>query len=226
MTPDLLDDLLDRSAPVTRAADPAGLRAMIGAASREERRPRRRRIGFAAGALAVLLAGGAGVATATDGFGAWSIQEPVGAVSFTMSNGFDCELRFSDYSNGPDPVFLSAVNRTLEDWYRTTDVVGEAQSLVPQKQKEYVALRSPDDQSERERQLAELSPEERAEAIAHNEFGDEWIAWTLVVADLETQALRDAGFAVPDPRFVGSEASSQIQCFDEDGELYGFGAGS
>ncbi len=226
MTPDLLDDALDRSAPATRAADPADLRAMIGAASREPGRPRRRRIGLAAGALAVLLVGGAGVATATDGFGAWSIPEPVGAVSFTMSNGFDCELRFSEYRDGPDPVFLSEVNRTLDEWYRATDVVGEAQSLVPQKLKDYLALRSPHDQAELERQLGELSPEERAKAIAHNEFGDEWIAWTLVIADLEAQALRDAGFAVPDPRFVGSEASSQIQCFDRDGQVYDFGADS
>ncbi|MFB7891356.1 hypothetical protein ACFC1I_04055 [Microbacterium sp. NPDC056044] len=226
MTPDLLDDLLDRSSPATRAADPADLRAMIGPASREARRPRRRRIGFAAGALAALLVGGAGVAAATDGFGAWTIEEPVGAVAFTMSNGFRCELRFSGYRNGPDPAFLSEVNRTLDEWYRTTDVVGEAQSLVPERQEEYLALRSPEERTELDRQLGELSPEDRAEAIAHNAFADEWIAWTLVVADLEAQALRDAGFSVPDPRFVGSDASSQIQCFEGDGRLYDFGAGS
>lgn len=227
MTRDAFDDLLDRSAPATRAARETELASMIAQARTEVRRPRRRRIAVASGALAIVLVGGAGVAVATDGF-SWApwAQDPVGAVSFTMSNGFDCELRFSEYTAGSDPAFLAAVNRTLGDWYRATDVLGEAEALVPQKQEDLAALRTAEEKAGLDAQLAELSPEERAEAIAHNAWADEWIAWELVVSDLETDALRDAGFAVPDERFVGSERGSQIQCFDEDGELYGMGAGS
>jgi hypothetical protein len=227
VTPDLLDDRLDRSAPATRDAEPADLRLMIDAAAREVGAVRRRRrAGIAVGALSILLVGGAGVAAATDGFRAWSIPEPVGAVSFTMSNGFDCELRFSEYTGGSDPAFLARVNRVLTDWYSVTDVVAEAEARVPQKQAFLATLVSPEEKTERDAQLAELSPQERADAIAHNAFSAEWMAWDQVVGDLESEALRDAGIAVPDDRFVGSARSGQIQCFDQDGELYGFGAGS
>lgn len=226
MTPDAFDDLLDRSAPATWAADPAALRAMIAEARTEVQR-RRRRIAVASGVLAMVLVGGAGVAVATDGF-SWApwAQDPVGAVSFTMSNGLDCELRFSEYTSGPDSLFLADVNRTLEEWYRTTDVVSEAKALVPRKQEYWATLKTAEDKAELDAQLAELSPQDRAEAIAHNEWSDEWIAWELVVSDLETEALRKAGFAVPDDRFVGSERVSGIQCLDENGDLYMPGAGS
>ncbi|MDQ7877557.1 hypothetical protein Q9R08_06165 [Microbacterium sp. QXD-8] len=227
MTRDAFDDLLDRSAPATREPLDADLAAMIAEARTEVPRPRRHRIAIASGVLAIALVGGAGVAVATDGF-SWApwAQDPVGAVSFSMSNGFDCELRFSRYTAGSDPAFLADVNRTLEDWYRATDVVGRAQARIPQQQEDLAAMRTAEEKAELDAQLAELSPQERAEAIAHNAWADEWIAWELVVSDLETAALREAGFAVPDERFVGSERGSQIQCFDEDGEPYGMGAGS
>ena len=82
MTPHLLDELLDRSAPSTRDSDPSAVRAMISAASREARPPGRRRVAVASGVLAVLLVGGAGVAVATDGF-TWSsaVQESPKAVA-------------------------------------------------------------------------------------------------------------------------------------------------
>lgn len=227
MTRDLLDDLLDRSAPATRAPRDADVAAMIADARAEVPRPRRRRIAIASGALALLLVGGAGVAVATDGFawGPWA-QDPVGAVSITMSNGFECELRFSPYSGGSDAGFVADVNRTLEDWYRTTDIVDEVLPLLPQKRADWAALQNPDDEVELERQLAELSPDDRAQAIADNAWSREWIAWELVVSDLETQALRDAGFQVPDDRLVGTNRVSGIQCLDVNGDLHVPGAGS
>jgi hypothetical protein len=51
MTRDPLDELLDRSAPATRAADRADLRERVGAAARKIPSARRRRIGIPAGAL-------------------------------------------------------------------------------------------------------------------------------------------------------------------------------
>lgn len=221
MNPDLLDDLLDRSAPATRAPRDADVSAMIAEARAEVPRPRRaRRIAITSGTLALLLAGGAGVAAATDGF-TWApwAQNPVGAVAFTMSTGFQCELRFSEYRGGADAAFIADVNRSLEDWHRSTDVVAEAEPLLPEKlaHLDSMADEAADDP---EADMSALSPEERADEIVHRAWAREWLAWDLVVSDLEAQALRSAGFPVPDERFVGSERSGQIQCFDEHGEPY------
>lgn len=221
MTPDSLDDLLDRSAPATRAPRDADIAAMISAARDQAPRGRRRRIAIASGVIAAVLLGGTGVATAADRFSWWPwAQDPVGAVSFTMPNGFDCEMRFSEYRNGTDPFFLADVNRALEEWYRATDVVALAEARLPQKREEYAAMESAEQRAELDAQLAELTPAERDEAIAHNAWGAEWVAWDLVVSDLETDALRDAGFTVPDDRLVGSERIGGIRCLDLDGQPY------
>ncbi|WP_137844897.1 hypothetical protein [Microbacterium sp. 2FI] len=227
MTRDMFDDLLDRSAPMTRAADDAALARMIREA-RSEAVPRRRRMpSIALGvSIAAVLVGGAGVAVATDGL-SWApwAQDPVGAVSFTMPNGFDCELRFSPYSGGSDPGYVAEANRVLEEWYRSTDVVAEAEALLPAMRRHLEALHAESD-PDPEADMAALTPEARADEIAHRAWSAEWMTWEWVVGDLEAQALRDAGFTVPDDRFGGSERAGQIQCFDEDGEIYAPGAGS
>lgn len=227
MTPDPIDDLLDRAAPSTRTAPRADFDAMIAEARAAVPRPRRRRVALASGVLAAVLIGGTGVAVASDRFTWWPwAQDPVGAVSFTMQNGFACELRVSEYRNGPDPLFLADVNRTLEEWYASTDVAALAEARVPQMREHWASLQSAEDQAELEAQLAELPPAERDEAIAHNAWAAEWTAWDLTVSDLETEALRDAGFSVPDERFVGSERSGGIRCLDLDGQPYMPGTGS
>jgi len=88
MTPEALDDLLDHSAPATRAADDTALRAMMAEARREAPRGRKRRGAIVAGALVAVLVGGAGVATATDGF-TWApwLQDPIGSYSLTLPRG-------------------------------------------------------------------------------------------------------------------------------------------
>ncbi|MEZ3161259.1 hypothetical protein AB1K54_12065 [Microbacterium sp. BWT-B31] len=228
MTPDLLDDLLDRSAPTTSAVRDDDLRAMMRAARREGRMPRRRRIAVMSGALALVLAGGAGVATATDGFGAWGIQDPVGAVPFTMANGFDCELRYSGFRAGADfagdPGLLAETNRVLEDWYRSTDVAAEAQKLLPEQRDKATQSLAAAMDGDPGADMSSLSPQERAEEVAHRAWSVEWFAWDLVVAELEDRALRDAGISQGGGRFAGAERSSQIQCFDESGKPYVPGA--
>lgn len=235
MSPDLLDDLLDRSAPATRAAVDDAMRVMVADAASQARplRPRRRRTRLAVGGgLAVLLASGAGVAAATDGFGIWSITDPVGAVSFTMANGLACELRFSEYKVGDylaeqhgDPAFLADVNRTLEEWYASTDVVREAEALLPA-QREHLAAMTEDAQDDPGADMSALTAEEQSAEIEHRAWSREWLAWDLAVSELETRALTVAGFSVDDDRFVGSERSGQIQCLDQDGKPYVPGAGS
>lgn len=224
MTRDTLDDLLDSSAPATRAADDGSLTTMIRAARAETQPTRRRtpRVALGVG-IAALLVGGAGVAVATDGF-AWApwVQDPVGSVSFTMAGGFDCELRFSQYSGGQNAAFIAKVNRTLEDWYRSTDVVDEARTLLPAQLAAIDTTWEDDPGAD----MSVLSPQEREDEIEHRAWSREWLAWDLVVSELEAQALRAAGISVPDERFVGSERVSQIQCFDESGDLYLPGLGS
>ncbi|KRB38072.1 hypothetical protein [Microbacterium sp. Root180] len=226
MTPDLLDELLDGSAPATRGPKDADLAAMIAQARVEVPRPRRRRIAIASGALAIVLVGGAGVAVATDGFtwGPWA-QDPVGAVSFTMPNGFDCELRFAPYTGGSDAGFVSELNRELEDWYRSTDVVAAAGPLLPA-MRDHVAALSTESDADPDADMSGLTPAERADEIEHRAWSAEWMAWEWVVSDLETQALRDAGYSIPNERLVGTERVSGIQCLDLDGQPYIPGAGS
>lgn len=226
MTRDPLDDLLERTAPVTRAAEPSDLRAMIASARREVPRPRRAGVGIAAAALSAVLIGGAGVAVATDGF-TWApwAQDPVGAVAFTMSNGFSCELRFSEYTAGGDAAFVAEVNRALEEWYGSTDVVAAAQPLIAAELAQIEALEAaaPADPGA---DLSALPPDERDAELAHRAWAREWLAWDLVVNDLEVQALAAAGLRVPDDRLAGSERSGQIECADEQGDRYAPGAGS
>lgn len=227
MTPDALDDLLDRSTPTTRAAAEQDVAAMIADARAEVGRTRRARpIAVASGALALLLVSGAGVAAATDGFswGPW-VQEPIGAVSFTMANGFSCELRFSEYTKGADAAFVGEVNQALEDWYRSADVVAQAEALVPAKLAELAAMEA-DAPKDPEADMSGLTADERADEIEHRAWASEWLAWDLAVADLELEALKSAGISLPDPRFDRSERVGQIQCTDEEGELYVPGAGS
>jgi hypothetical protein len=52
------------------------------------------------------------------------------------------------------------------------------------------------------------------------------MAWNVAVSEVETRALTDAGYSVDDERFIGSERSGQIQCFDENHQPYVPGAGS
>lgn len=224
MTPDLLDDLLDRSTPTTRAPHDADVSAMITESRAAVPRPRRRRIALASGMLALVLIGGAGVAAATDGF-SWApwAKDPVGAVSFTMPNGFACELRFAAYSGGSDPAYVAEINRVLEDWYRSTDVVAEVTPLLPAT-RERLAGMSAD--SDPDGDMAELAPEARADEVEHRAWAAEWMAWEWAVGDAEVKALRDAGYSVPDERLTGTERVSGIQCLDLDRRPYVPGAGS
>lgn len=230
MTPDSLDDLLERSAPATRGPRDADVAAMIADARAEAPTPRRvrraRRVGLTAGVLAAVFVGGAGVAAATDGFTwlPWA-QDPVGAVQFTMGNGFACELRYSEYTGGADPSFASEVNRVLENWYRTADVVAQAEAILPQKRTEFAATHT-ESAMEPDAGGVELTPEQQEAELAHRAWVAEWSAWSLALDDLETQALRDAGLVVPDERLTGAERSGQLQCTVPDGELYVPGAGS
>lgn len=67
MTRDALDDLLDASARAARTIEKRDVRAMVADARDEARTvPRAKRAAIISGALALMMAGGAGVATAAE----------------------------------------------------------------------------------------------------------------------------------------------------------------
>jgi hypothetical protein len=218
MIHDPLDDLLDGSAPTTRAPAQVELDAMIADARQPTPRTLRPRILVATSLAAVLACSGVGLAAATDGF-AWApwAEKPIGAVQFTMANGFQCELRFSEYTAGDDPAFVSEVNDALEEWYRSADVLGAVQARVPTKLDDLGPI--------------ELQPGETLETLPpgeaqHREWVRQWTAWDLAVSDAEWQELGRHGIEPGDPRLANSERSAQIQCLDENHEPYVPGAGS
>lgn len=218
MTRDPLDDLLDSSAPTSTPPARADVEAMIAHARRSAPRPLRPRVLVAVGLTAVFASSGLGIAAATDGF-SWApwAQEPIGAVQFTMANGFQCELRYSEYTAGSDSAYVGEVNAALEDWYRSADVLAAVQATVPAKREELGPI--------------ELQPGETLETLPpgeaqHREWAREWLAWDLAISSAEWQELASEGFEPGDSRMAGSERSGQIQCFDENHEPYVPGAGS
>jgi hypothetical protein len=218
MIRDPFDDLLDRSAPMSVSAEKTDVDAMITDARRSASRPLRPRILMAVGLAAVLTSGGLGLAAATDIF-SWApwAQEPIGAVQFTMANGFQCELRYSGYTGGEDPAYVGEVNTSLENWYRSTDVLAAVEARVPAKLEEVGPI--------------ELQPGETLETLPpgeaeHREWARQWLAWDLAISDAEWEHLESEGYPPGDAGMVGSERSGQIHCLDENLEPYMPGAGS
>ncbi len=220
MTHDPLDDVLDRSAPAVYPTSARDIEAMIVKAQEQAVPARKPRVLIAGGAVAALLLTGVGTVAATDGF-SWApwAQDPLGAIPFTMANGFDCELRFSEYTGGADPGFVGEINAALRDWYLTADVIGEVAALVP------AARANPALDS------LELQPGETLESLPageaeHRAWVREWMAWDLAVSEAEWDELARHGIRPGDPRMSWSERSGQIQCFDEDHQRYVPGANS
>jgi len=202
MTPDLLDELLDRSAPATRAADPADLRGMIRAASREARPRRRRRVGLAAGALTVLLLGGAGVATAS-GDWLWSagLENPHRSLTYTAPTWGQCEIRFSGYDTH-NPWIQADVDRVIDEWFANTDVEAAAAPYVGT----YVA---------------QFEADQAAQAAAGEEITDPrladlnaWMAHEQALGEALYEELKAHGY--DSTVLAGSDAHSQVHCDGED----------
>jgi hypothetical protein len=140
-------------------------------------------------------------------------QEPNGAVQFTMGNGLQCELRFSQYTKGQDAGFVQEVIGILEDWYRSADVLPIVQAIVPAR----LAGLDPEDLETGIGNAGDVLPSGEAE---RREWSRQWLAWDLAVSDAEWQELATYGIQPGDPRLTGSERNSQIKCRDESGEPY------
>lgn len=125
MPRDALEDLLDASAPA-QPIDKRDVRAMVADARWEVRAaPRGKRAAAITGALALLMAGGAGVATAADYFDWASLANPVGTYTFQDSGGATCDVVFGDVRivDRSDRERRDQIERDLRSWFDNTDVV-------------------------------------------------------------------------------------------------------
>jgi hypothetical protein len=217
MARDSLDDLLDCSAPASPRVPTAEFRAMVGEARKAAPRSGHTRLWLAVGVVAALLAGGTGVAYAADGL-RWTpaAQHPIVAVSFTMSNGLQCEYRQNQYIVGPgaDPVYAKTT-KLLHEWYRSGDAAVEARALVP-------AYRKWLPYDLRGAETLDTMPAAEAERL---EWQHEETAWTMAIGQAEADELTRHGIPFDTP-FVDGTITQQIKCYDNNGQLYVPGAGA
>ena len=124
-----LDELLDASAPAARTVASRHVRMMLADARKEVRAQRRpRRAATVAGVLALVMAGGAGVATATDYWA--SVNNPIGTYSYQVPSGATCEVVFGDVqiAERSDRARRDQIENDLQVWFAATDVVAIAES--------------------------------------------------------------------------------------------------
>lgn len=200
MIPDQLDALLDASAPPRATIEASDARAMAIAAEREVRRPRRtRRTVALTGALALLLIGGAGVATATSDW-RWGegLESPDRSYTYTAPTWGECEIRFSGIE--ADNIFIRAdVNRIIDDWFATADVEAAAAPFVGG----YVAVledsSAQDPDAQTDPRIADLNA---------------WTAHEQALGDALYSELKEHGYEPGD--LAGSSSHSQLHCDGED----------
>ncbi|WP_162940304.1 hypothetical protein [Gryllotalpicola protaetiae] len=213
MTRDILDDLLDRSAPASPHVPAAEFRAMVGDARTAAPRPRRARAWLAGGMVVALLAGGTGVAyAATGGFRPPTrSKQPLIAMSFTMAYGFQCNYREAAYSLGPDPDPIWAQATTvLHNWYRSGDALVDTQALVPA-ERAWLPYGLTAGET-----VADLDtmPASQAESI---EYDHESMAWAIAIDEAKDNELSSHGI---DPYAVAQDPVSQLTCVDSNGQPY------
>lgn len=200
MIRDQLDELLDASAPPRATIEAHDARAMAIAAQREVRRPRRtRRTAVLSGALAVLLIGGTGVATATSEW-LWSdgLESPDRSYTYTAPTWGACEIRFS--APEPDNIFIRAeVNRIIDEWFATADVEAAAAPFVD---KYLGMLEDSQDQD------SDASQDPRAADV------NAWIAHEQALGEALSEELKRHGYEPSE--MVGQGSHSQVHCDGED----------
>lgn len=200
MNRDQLDDLLDESAPAARTIEPNHLRAMVIDARAQSSTPkRRRRAAILSGALAVFLAGGAGVATAA---GDWlwgdGLENPDRSYTYTSPTWGECEIRFSGIET--HDIFTQAdVNTIVDEWFATTDVEAAAAPFVEEHLAVVEKSQEADPEVQKDPRLADLNA---------------WTAHEQALGEALSDELRAHGF--DSDRLAGSEAHSQVHCDGED----------
>lgn len=199
MIRDQLDDLLDAAAPAVPTIAADDVRAMVLAARSEvPKQPRARRAAILSGALAVLLVGGAGVATAS-GDWLWSdgLENPDRSYSYTSPTWGECEIRFSGLETH-NVLTQARVNSIIDEWFATTDVEAAAAPFVA----EFLAMKEEAD---------------RADPAADDPRAADLNAWVAHEGALGQALYNELGAQGFDPASLeGSESHSQVHCEGED----------
>lgn len=131
MSREPLDELLDASAPVAPTITTRDVRVMMTGARSEVRRAERpKRVAVIAGAVALVMAGGAGVATAADYWA--SLNNPIGEYTYQVPSGATCEVVFGDVQiiERSDRERQEQIQNDLLAWFDRADLVAIAESEV------------------------------------------------------------------------------------------------
>ena len=203
MIRDQLDELLDASAPPPRVTiESAELRAMLAAAKTVVQPPRKkRRTVVLSGALGLLLAGGAGIATASSDW-LWSpgLENPDRSYSYTSPTWGECEIRYSGWDTH-NPLTQTQVDRIIDEWFANTDVEAAAEPYVA----EYLAAVEADMAGSAEEISDPRAPDLNA-----------WRAHDQALSMALYEELKANGFDTGRGDLAGSDAHSQLHCEDED----------
>ncbi|GAB3599530.1 hypothetical protein [Microbacterium tumbae] len=205
MSRDQLDELLDGSAPAVAEIAYADVRAMVADAKAEARppQPRAKKAALATGVLALLMAGGAGVATAS---GDWlwgdGLENPDRSYTYTAPTWGQCEIRFSGFDTH-NILIQADVNRIIDDWFAHTDVEAAAAPYV-------------------DHYLAQLESDQ-ADDIASGELTDPrlpdlnaWEAHQQALSEALHVELNAHGYDSGSGDLEGTDAHSQLHCEGED----------
>ncbi|WP_136025884.1 MULTISPECIES: hypothetical protein [unclassified Microbacterium] len=203
MIRDHLDELLASSAPAPRATiESAELRAMLAEAKTVVQSPRKkRRTVVLSGALGLLLAGGAGIATASSDW-LWSpgLENPDRSYSYTSPTWGECEIRYSGWDTH-NPLTQTQVDRIIDEWFANTDVEAAAEPYVA----EYLAAVEADMAGSAEEISDPRAPDLNA-----------WRAHDQALSMALYEELKANGFDTGRGDLAGSDAHSQLHCEDED----------
>jgi hypothetical protein len=201
-----LDDLLDRSAPLLadRGSGRDDALSLMVRDARDTERPQkrtRRRIALLSGALALVLVGGAGVATATsDWLWGQGLENPDRSYTYTSPTWGQCEIRYSGFDTH-NPLTQADVNRVIDEWFANTDVEAAADP--------YVA-----------KYLEQIEADQKAAAdpITDPRLADlnAWQAHDQALATALHDELKAHGYDSGAGDLAGTDGHSQLHCEGED----------
>lgn len=200
MTTDPIDALLDAAAPARQEIAAKDIRAMISDARAQvpaRRGPRRTVV--LGGALALLLVGGAGVATASSDW-LWGdgLDNPDRNYTYTAPTWGECEIRFSGIDT--HNIFTQGeVNRIIDEWFATTDVEAAAAPFVNKHLAVIEEAQAVDPETQDDPRLADLNA---------------WTAHEQALSDALYAELRAQGY--DSSNLSGGASHSQLHCEGED----------
>jgi len=161
----------------------------------------RRRVMLLGGVLALLLAGGAGVATANSDW-RWSpgLDNPDRSYTYTSPTWGQCEIRVS-HLDMTNPLVEAEVNRIVDDWFASTGVEAAAAPYVAKYLAEVEASQGGSAEPLTDPRLADLNS---------------WTAHGQALDEALHDELAEHGFAAGDARLAWGSSFGQVHCDHED----------